>query len=189
MHYSHPACYSTVAPTAVVVSTYDTSYVSTTFTGWDWVVQVMWASSDLTSFTPASAPVLGITTSTSTGTTTTTSSTSTNNTDTGAQNGLSGGAIAGIVIGVLVGIVALLGILYFFLRRRRQRMRPTSAPPAYTADAKAPFEGAGPMHELPSTAQRRSELAAEPVNTSAELHPDSVPAELYAPSYGRSAHS
>jgi len=103
-----------------------------------------------------------------------------------SSSGLSGGAIAGIVIGVVVGGIAILGGIFFWLRRRRQsRLRlaeldpnsaaaaskdPHGSDPASPSEAKpfisAPIGGElgdGEIHELTNTARpAASEMDAKP---------------------------
>lgn len=116
-------------------------------------VYVAWASSDLGSFTPASAPLAALTTTASSFTTSTASrkssparhtnvSTATSTrthsspaattmaatpTSTGSSNPLSTGAQAGIGVGVSVAGLALIASALLFSLRRRRRSRPLPA--------------------------------------------------------------
>ena len=65
------------------------------------------------------------------------------------HHGLSGGAIAGIVIGVLAGIALLALVLFFCLRRRRQRPR---SPKGSIFNQPSPARKNDPVMTQPSTA-------------------------------------
>lgn len=229
MGYSNGAgCYSTVTiSTDVVVNAFTTTAITKPFTAWDWHIQVVWESSDLSLFSPASAPLLRTpSTSVSTmksanaaslvpgadtsaqGTSIagTTISTTTSTSTPTSQAGLSGGAIAGIVVGAILGIVALLGLVYFLLRKRRVQKRESVLPGystgQYTSDAKvAPDQqyasgvtapqGQQDINELPATTvnQYRPELEAGVYGTTAELASKSPAAELDSGYCGPRMHS
>jgi hypothetical protein len=103
---------------------------SISFVAYQWPLSVEWASSDLSLFTPASAPVIA-----SDATSTIASGTDTAITSGARQSGqipaattrsatsdtgLSTGATAGIAVGAVVAVIAVLaGILFWWFKRRR----------------------------------------------------------------------
>jgi hypothetical protein len=97
------------------------------FSAYDWPISVMWAQSDLTNFTPASAPLLVSETSAASVTRSTGGAEQASSASFGNSNGsdtptgLSTGAKAGIGIGVALGSAALLVISFLVYRRRRRR--------------------------------------------------------------------
>ena len=133
-------------------------------------------SSDLTKFTPASAPILERI-SASASTTTSTARKNSQQTrlpiataasvDPDNPDPLSTGAKAGIGVGVAVGVLVLLGLIaWVFLRRRKQKNRVdpsmsySSRPPVHEKGADYKYEIAGKQlpAEVEPNYQRRSEL-------------------------------
>ncbi|QIW96331.1 hypothetical protein AMS68_001849 [Peltaster fructicola] len=158
-YYNGAGCYSRVTTTTnVVINSFTTTAITTPFTAWDWHVQAVWQSTDLGSFTPASAPLLAAEKGTtvtavssaagaslapdasqaadSNGSSTSSSSSSTTTATANASSGLSGGAIAGIVIGAIAGVALLFALVFFLLYRRKKKQQRQSVPPAYTSDTK-----------------------------------------------------
>lgn len=98
------------------------------------------------------------------------SSSSTNDSEPDDSSSVSGGAIAGIVIGAIAGLAIVGGLVWFFLRRRKQRasrdsvsQAPFSPVPQYQ-----PYEGGVPHlgkpalapHEVPAEGAQVSEMWA-----------------------------
>ncbi|KAK3073692.1 hypothetical protein LTR53_004506 [Teratosphaeriaceae sp. CCFEE 6253] len=122
--------YNSVACASIVTGAYSTSTgdsllratvsaTTTSFIGIFPTIQVAWAVSDLPSFSPASAPILGAQAEA-------TSSASPGPTETGALKNTSkkSGAAAGIGVGLgLAALFAILGLLTWYLIRRRRRTR------------------------------------------------------------------
>ncbi|KAK4574068.1 hypothetical protein LTR86_001829 [Recurvomyces mirabilis] len=129
--------------TTVRSGTYTTEVPFSNFIALQWPISVQWASSDLARFTPASAPVLVQTQtsstvsgrSTSSATASTTSSVSSVSAAAATSSaagggGLSTGAQAGIGAGIGALALALIGLgIWFLLRRRRNKM--SQSPPSH----------------------------------------------------------
>lgn len=65
----------------------------------------------------------------------------------GCSSPLSPGAVAGIAIAVLVGVVILVGVLFFFIRRQRQKAAYKATPPEPDVSflsGPGPVQNAGP---------------------------------------------
>lgn len=97
------------------------------FTAYGQAVLVAWESSDLDSFTPASAPLIRAVTSNLTSITSSTATSAapsdTTSLDETPPNGLTAGARAGIGVGVACGIGLACVVLGFVLYKRRRRTR------------------------------------------------------------------
>jgi hypothetical protein len=157
-----------------------TSINDFTFFAEQWPLSIEWASSDLSLLTPASAPLLGLTTATGVvslasdaalgsaagaGSAGSRSSSSHANGAPVTDDGLSTGAKAGIGVGAGVAVVALIAALVFWIFKRRSTRKriPEEAPKAEYSDfggkAELSSEGAAVRRPEPSV-----ELAA--INTS-----------------------
>jgi hypothetical protein len=159
--------------------------ISTTFTpsysfvALQYPISVEWAASDLSLFTPASAPVLttdvSSTISKFTGTLPTTGGrkagpTSTA-THTATDSGLSTGAEAGIAVGAVVAVVTVLaGVIFWMIRRRRGSKRRILD----SDDKSNAFPYVDNKIELPTEEPRRAKHEQSPV----ELNAMSSPQEL-----------
>ena len=92
-----------------------------------------------------------------------------------ASSQISGGAIAGAVVGAVAGVVIIIGLIWFFLRRRRQARAQAQPPSSLQEDGRTP----SPMYSKLDNTQP-SELHDEPAKESTRPHElDSVtPREL-----------
>jgi LPXTG-motif cell wall-anchored protein len=137
-------------------------------------IDVQWASSDLSLFTPASAPVLpaasiskfeALTTSAATSTLQSGTQTSSPTSKASAgSNGLSTGAEAGIGVGIAIAVLLLIsGIIYFVFRRRRRNknaalQRAGSTEPYVDSKAELPHNAAA---KRPQEVEAGGPLTAE----------------------------
>ena len=129
-------------PLVVADGSQSTMAITDLFLAYDWAITIAWASSDLHSFTPASAPLLtagaqptsapaapgsGPTLNSQPATSTSSSHSTMSSTPSPASaGGLSTGAKVGIGVGVGLGcvlIILLVAILVLTLKRQRQRQR------------------------------------------------------------------
>ncbi|PLB34903.1 uncharacterized protein BDW47DRAFT_119940 [Aspergillus candidus] len=76
------------------------------------------------------------------------------------SDSISGGAIAGAVVGAVAGAVIIIGLIWFFLRRRRQARARAQPPSSFQADGRTP----SPMYSKLDNGQP-SELYSEPAKT------------------------
>ncbi|KAK5724237.1 hypothetical protein LTR17_013523 [Elasticomyces elasticus] len=157
MAYSHGAnyayCSSYVATSTTVRSgTYTTPVPFSGFVALQWPISVAWQEADLNAFSPASAPVLVATqTSSATSNTTqpydlvtSTSSVSSSSTASATtisnpdSSGLSTGAEAGVGIGAGILCMALIGLgIWFWLRRRKAGRNARSETPSDEANLRS----------------------------------------------------
>lgn len=116
----------------------------------------------------------------STGDTTTSNTTTSNTTSTSTSSeasggsGLSSGAKAGVGIGVSVGVLAILGLLFLYMRRRRQQKKGAEGVRSEDDKSESLFnelDGSGARLEAPGIkSEMIAELQAE--DEAAELQSD-----------------
>ncbi|PLN86460.1 hypothetical protein BDW42DRAFT_190049 [Aspergillus taichungensis] len=82
-----------------------------------------------------------------------------------ASSQISGGAIAGAVIGAVAGVAIIIGLIWFFLRRRRQARARAQPPSSFQEDGRTP----SPMYSKLDNTQP-SELHDEPAKESTRPH-------------------
>jgi hypothetical protein len=143
----YQACTSMASDAAVVAVNAGLTQTITPsfgFVAMQWPISVEWASSDLSLFQSASAPLLGVDATT---TTTAVAGTASGTANTGpshdlntssstsidaniAKSGLSTGAIVGIAIGLSLGILVLVACIFVYIARRRRSLQrvPTDPP-------------------------------------------------------------
>lgn len=137
------------------------------FTAFGQAVVVAWQSSDLASFSPASAPLLGY-------------SDISNSTDSdqSSSNGLTNDAKIGVGVGVTFGVLLVGSLLGFVLYRRFRRRKITAAGvnekwiaelPTSSNDPKAELGGDGQVQEIDS---RKLVAEADGTATRHELEGD-----------------
>ncbi|PKY01089.1 hypothetical protein P168DRAFT_284633 [Aspergillus campestris IBT 28561] len=95
--------------------------------------------------------------------------------ETSDSNEISGGAIAGAVVGAVAGVVIIIGLVWFFLRRRRQARARAQPPSSFQDEGRT----ISPMYSKLDNGQP-NELHSEPAKESTRPHEiDSItPREL-----------
>lgn len=142
-------CTSTVTAATSIINAAGNTGTTSNFVAADWYIRVAWASSDLSSFSPASAPVTtaqqtstpssassGVAALSSTATSQSaassrTATASAHRSSAAANNGggLSTGAQAGIGVGVALAALALLAALVFWFMHKRRKDKQTPVTP------------------------------------------------------------
>jgi hypothetical protein len=181
---------------------YKTVDLSSTFVGYQWPLSVEWASSDLSMFTPASAPLLAATQSSGildlgsmapVGTETPSQSSAVDH-----SSSLSTGAKAGIGVSVAVAGAMIIGalVLWFFRRRvMRKRVHNPAANNAHPyVDGKvelphdeAEIRGPGIPVELGAMNQSPKEMDGETKANDLSAKTQMSPVELEGNWYGHEA--
>ena len=185
-------CASTVTtPTIVEMKAGTTISISTAFVEVEWVVKVVWESSDLSVFTPKSAPLLPLSSQAVSGNDSSVpnptrkkqhpSGTAGDHSSTSGNSsaaGHSSGAKAGIGVGVPIAALALLVAIVLCIRYRRRKSprnepsngrQPESQTEYPTADAEesaSEMPGGSQIHEAHGTSKPAE---ADPSTMRAEL--------------------
>ncbi|RGP76560.1 hypothetical protein FLONG3_5222 [Fusarium longipes] len=111
---------TSIGKVTTVVS--DTTVTVTESVLWANPIRVAWQESDLSLFSPESAPLLALQSATA-AISSTTQEPSSNSGDSGGGDGLSSGAAAGIGVGAGIAGMVIIGALWWFAKRYRALRR------------------------------------------------------------------
>lgn len=146
-------CYSTVTTPTVVLSGGSEVTATTSFIAADWDIKVVWESSDLNHFTPASAPLLSRDTETATP--------SRNDTDQPEPKAgalMTPGQIAGMSTGISIFVIAVFATGVYALWRRKRKRRWVSDASALIDDNLASSEKGSSPEQSEGSAQSQGQL-------------------------------